>query len=93
MQPTMLIVKTNEGLVFTGTDAKDIVRQMRNTQWGDPLPKGEYIQSVIFRVCNLIGEEIPENWDDIGAEGFLLFLESHGLVTIGESQEAQALPP
>lgn len=80
----MIAVKTNDDLIFTGTGPVDIAQQMRNTQWGEPMPKGEYIQSVVYRVCDLSGEPLPEDWDRLGAEGFLLFLEAHGLITIAE---------
>lgn len=80
----MIAVKTNDGLIFTGTGPVDITRQMRNTQWGEPVPKGEYIQSVVYRVCDLTGEPVPEDWDRYGATEFLMFLESHGLITIAE---------
>jgi len=49
----LLVVTTMDGMVFTGADSKEIVRQMKNTDWSAPEQKKNYITEVIRRVYSM----------------------------------------
>src|SRR6476646_1576373 len=78
----MIKVETADGMVFTGAGSRDIVRQMKNTQWTAPDTKGEYMTEVIERVSDMMGEMPPVDYKAYDAEAFVMFLESHGLIAI-----------
>lgn len=83
----MLRVTTEDGDVFEGDSEKEIVVQMRNTQWGAPVVKREYMRDVVERVENMTGVMMdPEaSLDDdrqIGADEFLTYLQAVNLVKV-----------
>lgn len=51
----LLRVTTNDDVVFTGQDAREIVRQMKLTQWSAPEAKRDYIRQVVKRVWSMTG--------------------------------------
>ena len=78
----LLVVTTNDGVVFTGADAAEIVRQMRNTEWGEPVLKRDYISSVLARVMSMtrVTPLVPV-LQPARAEKFLGYLQQVGLIT------------
>jgi hypothetical protein len=74
----MLKVDTHDGTVFEGDDAKDIVRQMKMTEWGHPEKKRDYMEEVAERIEQMTGSEVPHG----SAASFLLGLAEAGLITI-----------
>lgn len=76
-KPMKITVTTQDGLVFTGADARDIVRQIKVAQWNAPDTKREYMEQVGQRVMEMTGQRPRED-----ATGFLIDLERAGLVTI-----------
>ncbi len=77
----MLTVTCNDGAVFTGTDEKDIVRQMKHTDWHAPERKGEYMEDVATRIETMTGLKV--RWTT--AKTFLKDMENIGLVTITDA--------
>jgi len=66
-------IQTTDGYVFEGADAKEIVRKMRDTQWGAPVLKREYMEEVKDRLnVGII--------HDKGADAFLTSLSDAGLI-------------
>lgn len=64
-------IQTTDGYVFEGADAKEIVRKMRDTQWGAPVLKREYMVEVRDR---LSGADATPIVADKGADAFLASL-------------------
>lgn len=89
----MIRIETNDGEIFTGNDAKDITRQMRDTQWNAPARKGDYIEEVVERVESLTGVAPPSAHPS--AEAFLQYLERAKVITaeIVDLSETGLLPP
>lgn len=77
----MLRVTCVDGAIFTGKDEKDIVRQMKHTDWNAPERKGEYMEDVAARVDTMMGQEIRVT----SAKVFLRDMQTVGLLTIQES--------
>jgi len=75
MQPNIEVV-TNDGQKFEGTP-KQVVRQMRNTQWGAPMQKGDWMDEVADRVASMTGRPCART-----PVPFLKDLERAKLVTI-----------
>lgn len=72
-------IRTNDGYEFQGTDAKDVVRQMKYDEWSAPERKREYMEEVVDRVSQMVEIE-PVDPQTISAEEFLVWLERAGLV-------------
>lgn len=79
----MLRVRTDDGQTFTGVDAKEVVRQMRNTQWGAPVLKRDYMIEVAERVSGMTGEPV----DTTNVDTFLLSLAYAGVLTMDTYRE------
>lgn len=83
-----LIVTTNDGEVFTGKDEREIVLQMRNTQWNAPERKRDYMLEVIERAETMTGvfvnqDELPTNVDTdetLNPAAFLRYLRDAKLI-------------
>lgn len=73
-------IQTTDGYVFEGADAKEIVRKMRDTQWGTPVLKREYMEEVRDRLNGAPGT--TEIVIDRGADAFLASLSASGLIRI-----------
>jgi hypothetical protein len=78
-------IQTTDGLVFEGADAKEIVRKMRDTQWGAPVLKREYMEEVRDRLNGAPG--MTEIVIDRGADAFLSSLVTNGLIRIVPENE------
>ena len=83
----MLRVTTTDCEVFTGDNAKEIVRQMRNTQWGAPQPKRSYMVDVVERTemmtgINMDPDAVLDDELEQGCEHFLIYLETVGAISI-----------
>lgn len=93
----MLKVTTEDGEVFVGEDEKDVVRQMRNTQWNAPIHKRDYIRDVVERVEDMTGVLIDPDAEldildgdeepTVSARDFLRYLEAVDLIRIEEGKE------
>ena len=70
--------RTNDdtATVFEGDDAREIVRQMRDSGWKEYDRKREYMSDVAERVAAMTGTKI----DAGDAESFLRGLEEAGLI-------------
>jgi hypothetical protein len=81
-------IRTTDGAFFLGDSPEDVVRQMKNTQWGAPERKREYMAEVVERVENMTGmfynpeREFVEG--DVSPPDFLEFLRRAGMVEIVE---------
>jgi hypothetical protein len=71
-------IQTTDGFVFEGEDAKEIVRKMRDTQWGAPVIKRDYMEEVKDRISGAPGS--TEIVADQGADAFLASLVSNNLI-------------
>lgn len=79
----MLVVTTNDGMVFTGYDAKDVVRQMKATEWAAPARKRDYMREVVMRVSSMTGVEPREPIEaPERAVKLLRYLESVKLIRV-----------
>lgn len=74
----MIRVDTKDGNLFEGVDAKDVVRQMKMTEWGHPEKKRDYMEEVAERVEQMTGREVPHT----SAAGFLLGLADAGIINV-----------
>lgn len=74
----MLKVDAGNGDVFEGDDAKEIVRQMKMTEWGHPEKKRDYMEEVAERIEQMTGRTILHT----SAAQFLLSLADAGVITI-----------
>jgi hypothetical protein len=85
-------IHTIDGETFEGASPQEIVRQMRNTEWGAPERKRDYMVEVIDRVEQQTGVfadpdgvyEDPEN--PISAMQFLEYLHHAGVLTTIDRQ-------
>lgn len=78
-------IQTTDGYIFEGADAKEIVRKMRDTQWGTPVLKREYMQEVADRVTGAPG--MTKIVIDQGANAFLASLSANKLIRIVPDNE------
>lgn len=79
-------IQTTDKIVFEGTDAKEIVRKMRDTQWGAPVLKREYMEEVKDRLSGMPGSTPIIH--DKGADAFLVSLCHNGLIRFVPENEA-----
>ena len=73
-------IQTTDGIVFEGQDAKEVVRKMRDTQWGAPVIKREYMEEVKDRLSGMPGSTGIIH--DRGAAAFLASLAGNGLIRV-----------
>ena len=71
-----------DSTVFEGASAREIVKQMKNTQWYAPEGKRAYMAEVIDRVEQMTGMRFAGNPERSKPSKFLEFLEAAELVTI-----------
>jgi hypothetical protein len=80
-------VETTDGTRFVGKDEKDVVRQMRDTQWNAPELKRDWMVEAADRATMVTGFRVRSGE---GAVIFLSDLERAGLVTIWRSEAVDA---
>jgi hypothetical protein len=71
-------VTAQDGAVFEGTDAEQIVEQMRRDSWAKPEPTKEYMVGVRERVREMVGVEVRIDTaahlvDDLVSAGVLAY--------------------
>lgn len=82
----MLKIETSDGEVFVGEGAVEVVQQMRNTQWGVPQVKREYMIDVVERVESMTGVLMdPDVENSMTAEDFIVYLCTAGVVRRADS--------
>lgn len=75
------IVTTADGRTFTGTPAS-IVRQMRDNNWMQMPNKRGYAEEVMDRVTQVTGKKPEATYEEMGARGFLAYLEQAEMVSM-----------
>jgi hypothetical protein len=86
----MIRVTTTDGAEFIGSDEKEVVRQMRNTQWNAPTAKRDYMCEVIDRVEQSTGTLCPDADERVvTAKEFVEYLASVDLITVTEVESEE----
>lgn len=80
----MIKVTTEDGEEFFGDTHAEIVKQLRNTVWGERQGKRDYMVEAADRASSMTGQDVT---GDRGAEQFLRGLQQAGLIQLTESEE------